>query len=442
MAQTTLRCTALNDTAEGIALYEGKPLRIAGLLEGESAVVELMSGNQGTLVRLLETSKDRVKPPCPYFYACGGCSLQHLAYPAQLDWKTRKVRQQLERFGLDSSVVLPAIGLKDPYFYRTKVQMAFSEKGPKVMAGFYEENTHRIVNVDRCLIQDDIANNIVRTAKQLMMKHKIKPFDEDKGTGLVRHIMIKRSEATSQVLVILVTQEEMFPGRNNFVSDLKKEHPEITSIVQNVNDRKTSIVLGDFERVLFGKGTIEDVIFEKRFLIGSKTFYQVNQKQTQVLYQKALELAKPKAEDVVLDAYAGVGTIGILFADHVRKVIAVEINPASVTNAILNARLNNAKNIRFYKEDTIKFMEQLVAEQTVVDIVVFDPPRAGLEAGFVDALAKLKPKKIVYVSCDPGTLARDLRLIVDQGYELKRVQPVDMFCQTFHVETVSLLSLK
>ena len=218
--------------------------------------------------------------------------------------------------------------------------------------------------------------------------------------------------------------------------------PEITSIVQNVNPRKTSIILGDFERVLFGSGKIEDEMLGNRFLISSKTFYQVNHRQMQIMIQKALELAKPSMDDVVIDAYAGVGTIGMLFAKHVKKVLAVESNADSVSNAIQNAKRNQLRNIRFYKDDAIAFLHKQVDAKEVVDIIVFDPPRSGLEASFIEAIANLKPKKVVYISCDPSTLARDLKLFVEVGYQIMRVQPIDLFPQTFHVESITLLSLK
>jgi 23S rRNA (uracil1939-C5)-methyltransferase len=442
MKQVSAVCELVNHFGQGTVVVENKQYTIPGLLLGETAIVELQDNFKGKIVKIEKASPSRVKAPCPKYEECGGCQLQHMSYELQLELKTKQVKDALERYHLDSSVLLPTLGMKDPFFYRSKVQMAISEKGPKVMAGFYEENTHKIVNVDRCYIQDDIANNIIRTSRQLMSKHKIKAYQEDKELGLIRHIMVKRSPTTSQVLVVLITQEEKFPGRNNFVTDLRLAHPEITSIVQNVNNRKTSVVLGDFERILYGSGKIEDELLGKRFGISAKTFYQVNHRQTSLLYQKAIELAKPKKEDIVLDAYAGVGTIGILFADIVKKVIAVEINPQSVTNAIQNAKLNHVNNIRFYKDDAISFLSHLADEDAKFDIIVFDPPRSGLETNFIQELTRLKPKKIVYISCEPMTLARDLQVIVDSGYELKRVQPVDMFPQTFHVETITLLSLK
>lgn len=434
------RCESMDLTGYGIIKQNGKEFHIANLLPGELAKVEVFEHGYGKVIKILEASKERVKAPCPIYSECGGCHLQHLDYASQLKLKTNYVKSSFETQGLSASTLLPCIGMKDPYHYRNKVQMVFSEKGKRILSGFYEENTHRVINVDNCHIQDEVANKIISTCKELFIKHKIKPYMEDRGTGLIRHVLVKRSKATEEVLVVLVTIEEMFPGRNNFVTDLRKLHPEITSIVQNINGRKTSVVLGDFERIIFGKGVITDVLMNKKFVISSKSFYQINARQTEILYKKAIELAKPSDTDVVLDAYSGIGTIGILMSEYVKKVISVEINPVSVKNAIQNARINNIKNVRFYHEDATQFIKNLVSDQMAIDIVLVDPPRMGLEPSFIDAMLELKPKKMVYISCDPTTLARDIKLLTANHYEIKRIQPVDMFAQTFHVETVVLLS--
>ena len=436
------RCESMDLTGYGIIKYNGKDYHIANLLPGELAKVEVFDHGYGKVIKILESSKDRVKAPCPIYSECGGCHLQHLEYTSQLNLKTNYVKSSFETQGLSPSTLLPCIGMKDPYHYRNKVQMVFSEKGKRMLSGFYEENTHRVINVDNCHIQDEVANKIISTCKELFIKHKIKPYMEDRGIGLIRHVLVKRSKATEEVLVVLVTIEEMFPGRNNFVTDLRKLHPEITTIVQNINGRKTSVVLGDFERIIFGKGVITDVLMNKKFVISSKSFYQINARQTEILYKKAIELAKPSDTDVVLDAYSGIGTIGILMSEYVKKVISVEINPVSVKNAIQNARINNIKNVRFYHEDATQFIKNLVSDQMTIDIVLVDPPRMGLEPSFIDAMLELKPKKMVYISCDPTTLARDIKLLTANDYEIKRIQPVDMFAQTFHVETVVLLSIK
>jgi len=442
MILENIKCNLMNVTGDGIVIAGSKRFRVADLLPGEVADVEIDAAGKGSVRKRYETSLARTKPRCPQYELCGGCSLQHLGYQEQLAVKTDHVRDSLDREGLVPETLIPCIGMKDPWNYRNKVQMAISEKGKKVLAGFYEENTRKIVNADACDIQDRRANDIVHTCKHLFMKHKIDPYREDKGTGLVRHVLVKVADGTGEILVVIVTTQESFPGRNNFVTDLRATHPNITSIVQNVNPRVTPIVLGDFERVVYGKGYIDDELMGKRFRISSKTFYQINPKQTKILYEKVIEFAKPKATDTILDAYSGIGTIAIILAGMAAKVHAIELNPSSVKSAIQNARHNGVRNVSFHQGDAVAFMEEMKAEGSVPDIVVVDPPRQGLDPAFVTALKAVKPPKIVYISCDPETLSRDLNILVKDGYLLRRVQPVDMFCQTAHVETVSLLSLK
>ena len=437
-----IRCESMDLTGYGLCIHNGRSYQVPNFLPGELAKVELLDYGRGKVIKFIETSKNRAKAPCPIYNECGGCHLQHVSYLSQMDIKTNYVKNCFEKEQLSTDSLLPCIGMKDPYHYRNKIQMVFSEKGKKVVAGFYEENTHRVINIDNCFIQDDIANNIIKTCKGLCVKHKIKPYLEDRGTGLVRHVLVKHSQTTNEVMVVIVTVSEIFPGRNNFVTELRQIHPEITTIIQNVNSRKTSIVLGDFERILYGSGTITDILMGKKFLISSRSFYQVNSRQTELLYKKAIELAKPRKTDVVLDAYSGIGTIGIMFSDYVKKVISVEINQVSVKNAIQNARVNKINNVRFYKDDAINFIQSVLADKMAIDIVVVDPPRAGLDSKFIEALLKLEVKKIVYISCDPSTLARDIKILTQKDYEIKRIQPVDMFAQTYHVETVVLLSLK
>ncbi len=437
-----IKCESMDFYGYGLIIHNGKTYQISNFLPGEIAKIEVPVNGKGKVVKFYETSKDRVKAPCPIYSECGGCHLQHINYQTQLEIKTNYVKNCFEKEQLPSQSLLPCIGMKDPFHYRNKIQMVFSEKGKKIMAGFYEENTHRVINIDNCFIQDDVANSIIKTCKELCSKHNIKPYLEDQGTGLIRHILVKHSQSTEEVMVVIVTASEIFPGRKNFVTDLKLIHPEITTIIQNVNSRKTSIVLGDFERILYGPGTINDVLMNKKFIISSRSFYQVNSRQTEILYRKAIELAKPNKTDVLLDAYSGIGTIGIMFSDYVKKVLAVEINQVSVKNAIQNAKINKINNIRFYKDDAVNFIQSVLDEKMQIDIVVVDPPRAGLDKKFVDSLLKLTPKKIVYISCDPLSLSRDLNMITKSDYDIKRIQPVDMFAQTYHVESVTLLSLK
>ena len=442
MKKGIYECIKLDRYGYGMILDLGKNYQVKNILPGEKAEITIFTNGFGKVEKWIKQTPTRVKAKCPKFNECGGCQVQHILYEEQLQMKTNLVKEFLNQYSLEQVLCLPCLGMKDPYFYRNKSQMVISEKGKKTMSGFYEENTHSIVNIDKCYIQDPLANEIIKTCRILMDTQKIKAYQEDRKIGLIRHILVRRSQSTNQVLVTIVTSQEMFPGRNNFVKALREKHPEITSIVQNVNSRQTSIVLGDFERVLYGTGVIQDELLGKTFLVSSKTFYQVNSKQTELLYKKALELAKPKKTDIMLDAYCGVGTIGIYFSDYVKKVYGVELNKESVKQAIQNAKFNQARNIRFYQNDVLDFMNKKKEELEHINIVLVDPPRSGLEEEFIQSVIEIKPEKVVYISCDPETLARDLKVFEKNGYHISQVQPIDIFPQTSHIESVTLLSLK
>ncbi|NLF48135.1 MAG: 23S rRNA (uracil(1939)-C(5))-methyltransferase RlmD [Acholeplasmataceae bacterium] len=436
--------TAIELTLDGygVVLKNNRHYKIPNLLPGEEAIIQTFHNGTGKVVELVKSSPERMKSACPWFDDCGGCQMHHLAYAHQLALKTARIRDVLNKVGIDPVLCLDIIGMKEPLHYRNKCQMAISERNRKVMAGFYEEYTHKLVNVDHCLIQDDRANIIIKTCRKLFQDHKIPIYDEDKRTGLIRHILIRLAKATDEILVVIVTASEVFPGRNNFLKALIAAHPEITSVVQNINPRATSIVLGDLDRVLYGKGTIEDSLLKKRFLIGSKTFYQINHRQTEILYTKALEFAKPSKEDLVLDLYSGIGTIGLCFSDHVNEVIAVEENKTSVKNAIQNARLNQKRNIRFLATGVEEYLSAIVDIDRTPNIVIVDPPRSGLTEAVIQQINRMKPQKLIYISCDPESLGSNLQSLIKSNYQVKKVQPVDMFPYTSHVETITLLSLK
>ena len=379
------------------------------------------------------------KKRCPYQKKCGGCQLQHMAYEQQLAWKQKKVEDLLGKFGKVSSV----IGMKEPWHYRNKAHAVYGyERQKGIISGFYREGTHKIVSVDECLIQDSIADRIMVTIRELLRSFKIKTYDEDTGYGIFRHVLVRTGFLSGQVMVVLVTGSAVFPSRNNFVKALRTAHPEITTIVHNINNRQTSMILGEREHVLYGKGYIEDTLCGKIFRISPKSFYQVNPRQTEVLYRKALELADFSGKETVLDAYCGIGTIGLIASDYVKNVIGVEVNADAIKDAVLNAKTNEVKNIRFYCQDAGEFLVNMAAVGENVDTVIMDPPREGSSRAFLDSLGKMLPEKIIYISCNPETLARDLKILVRKKYEVKKIVPIDMFAQTGHVETVCLLSKK
>ena len=375
---------------------------------------------------------------CPHFGKCGGCQYLHLSYEEQLAAKKHQVKELMEKH----CKVRPIIGMdENPWHYRHKVQAVFGlDRKKQQISGVYEEKTHRILPVETCLIEDQKADAIIATVRSLLKSFKIKVYDEDTGYGLLRYVLIRKAEFTDEIMVVLVTASPVFPSKRNFVEALRREHPEITTVVQNINDRTDSLVLGSKYQVLWGKGYIVDRLCGCSFKISPGSFYQVNPIQAQKLYEKAIELADLTGKETVVDAYCGTGTIGMIAAKKAGKVFGVESNPDAVRDAVGNAKANDVKNIRFYREDAGHFLQSCAADNMPVDVVLMDPPRAGSSEEFLDAVAKIGPKRVVYVSCNPTTLERDCTYLEKQGYRAKEVWPVDMFPWSGAVETVVLLS--
>ena len=392
-----------------------------------------------TAPKKTETKKPAVKSLCPVHGKCGGCQLLDMPYEQQLKKKQAQVAKLLKPYCQLEKI----IGMEDPFHYRNKVHAVFGhKKDGTVISGIYQEGTHFIVPVDECLIEDQRADAIIRDIRGLLKSFKIKTYNEDTGYGLFRHVLIRTGYHSGQIMVVLVLGSPILPSKNNFVKALRKLHPEITTIVLNVNGQKTSMILGEKETVLYGKGYIEDELCGKTFRISSKSFYQVNPVQTEKLYSKAIELAGLTGKERVIDAYCGIGTIGLIASDKAKEVISVELNSDAVRDAIANAKRNGIKNVRFYNNDAGVFMRQMADAGESADVVFMDPPRSGSDEKFLSSVLTLHPKKIVYVSCDPTTLARDLKYLTKHGYKARRAIPVDMFPATEHVETVVLLSRK
>ncbi len=373
---------------------------------------------------------------CPHRKKCGGCQLQNMPYDRQLSFKQVKVIKLLGKY----HHVCEIIGMENPYHYRNKVQAAFGEKRGQIISGVYQSSTHNIVPVDSCMIEDQKADEIIVTIRKLIKSFKLKPFNDVVMKGFLRHVLIKRGFSSGEIMVVLVTAVTDFPKESQFINALLERHPEITTIVQSVNNKRTSLVLGEQSRVLYGSGYIEEDLCGFRFRISPKAFYQINPIQTEVLYTKAIEYAELTGNEIVLDAYCGTGTIGIIASKHAKQVIGVELNSDAVKDAFTNAKLNDIKNIDFYCDDAGKFMVKTADCGAEFDVVIMDPPRAGASLEFLRSLVTLSPKKIVYISCNPETQARDLSFLTRKGYKVRRIQPVDMFPHTEHVETVVLLS--
>lgn len=374
---------------------------------------------------------------CPLYKKCGGCQLQNLTYDEQLKWKQRKAEQFLSVF----CKVAPIKGMDNPYHYRNKVQAAFGTlRNGKIISGVYQSGTHRIVPVDECLTEDKKADAIIVTIRKLLPDFKIAPYNEDSGKGILRHVLIKRGFTSGEIMVVIVTGTPILPAKNNLVKALLKAHPEITTIVHNINPYKTNLVLGSREIVLYGKGTIEDTLCGCVFRISAKSFYQINPVQTEVLYGKAIEFAGLTGKETVIDAYCGIGTIGLIAAGHSGNVIGIELNKDAVHDAISNAKRNGIKNAYFYGGDAGDFMAEMASDNQKADVVFMDPPRSGSSPEFLTSLVNLAPKRIVYISCNPETQARDLKYLCNHGFKVKKIQPVDMFPHTSHIETVALIT--
>lgn len=373
---------------------------------------------------------------CNISKKCGGCQFQGIPYKEQLKKKQKKEQSLLGAYGK----VCPIIGMENPYYYRNKVHAVFDrDRKGNIISGIYEEGTHRVVPVENCLIEDEKSQEIIRTIRGMLKSFKIRTYDEDTGYGLLRHVLIRRGFSTGEIMVVLVTGSPIFPSKNNFVKALRKAHPEITTVVLNVNDRQTSMVLGDREKPIFGPGFIKDRLCGCMFRISPKSFYQVNPVQTERLYKKAIRLADLKGKEKVLDAYCGIGTIGMIASKQVKEVIGVELNRDAVRDAIGNAKGNGVKNIRFYQADAGEFMVAMAEQGEKMDVVFMDPPRAGSDEAFLQSVIKLAPKKVVYISCNPETLARDLGYLTKKKYKVTKICPVDMFPFTDHCEVITCL---
>ena len=373
---------------------------------------------------------------CPAAGLCGACAYLGVPYEQQLKRKTEAVHKLLGSYGK----VLPCEGCEQPFAYRNKTHAVLGiNKDGGIISGTYQAGSHILVPVDFCSIENQDANRIIADIRILLASFKMKIYDEDTGRGLFRHILIRTAHVTGQIMVVLVLSSQILPSKNNFVKALLKLHPEIATIVLNVNDADTSMILGEKEIVLYGKGYIEDILGGIRFRISSRSFYQVNSLQAEKLYQKALELAGLSGKERVIDAYCGIGTISLLAAGRAREVYGVESNPDAIRDAIRNAKANGIKNARFFRADAGDFMEQLASEGEEADVVITDPPRSGCSDRFLKSLARLRPTKVIYISCNPQTQARDLKYLTSQGYRVNTIHPFDMFPQTEEIETVVCL---
>ncbi|MCM3412368.1 23S rRNA (uracil(1939)-C(5))-methyltransferase RlmD [Metabacillus litoralis] len=439
----------LTHEGAGVAKVEGFPIFVENALPDERAKIKVIKVNKGfafgRLIELHEQSKNRIDAPCPIYSQCGGCQLQHLSYEGQLDFKRKQVEQVLARIGkldLNQVTVHPTLGMENPWNYRNKAQVPVGEREGGLVAGFYQKRSHDIIDMERCLIQQAENDDVVQAVKTICEKHGIRAYNEEKHKGWLRHIMVRYGLVTKEIMVVFVTRTADFPHKNEVITEITNQLPQVKSVVQNINNKKTNVIFDDETNVLWGEEYIYDKIGDVKFAISARSFYQVNPEQTKVLYEKALEYAELTGEESVIDAYCGIGTISLFLAQKAKKVFGVEIVPEAIEDAKRNAELNGISNAEFAVGEAEVVIPEWYKQGNQADVIVVDPPRKGCDEALLKTILDMKPKKVVYVSCNPGTLARDLQVLELGGYKTVEVQPVDMFPHTTHVECISQLILK
>ncbi len=437
----------LTHDGAGVAKVDGYPLFIAGGLPGEKGKIKVTKVGKGygfgRLIELYEQSPYRVDPACSIYKECGGCQLQHLSYEGQLQAKEKQVREVMNRIGkLDQVKVHPVLGMEEPWQYRNKSQVPVGEQEGGLIGGFYQQRTHKIIDMKTCLIQQQKNDEVVGLIKEICSRFGVRAYDEARHKGMLRHIMVRHGLVTGEVMVVLVTRTNDLPHKKELVAEIAERVAGVKSIIQNVNSKKTNVIMGEATHVLWGAEVIYDYIGDIKFAISARSFYQVNPEQTKVLYGKALEYAELTGQETVIDAYCGIGTISLFLAKKAKKVYGVEIVPEAIEDAKRNAELNGIENAEFAVGEAETVIPGWYKDGITADVLVVDPPRKGCDEALLQTIIEMKPKKVVYVSCNPATLARDLRILEDGGYQTVEIQPVDMFPQTTHVETVALLELK
>lgn len=436
----------LTHDGAGVAKVDGYPLFIHGALPGEDVQVHVLktlkSYGFAKLLEIEHASPFRVTAPCPVFDTCGGCQIQHLSYEGQMTFKRKLVRDAITRIGkLPDVPVHPVKGMEDPWRYRNKSQIPFGTQNGRVVAGFYQTRSHDIADTDICLIQTPEADTIMNGLKKELHALGIEPYEEATHRGTLRHVVVRKGRATGEVMVVLITKKKKFPQAERAIELIRSLVPETTSIIQNINSEKTNVIFGEETLTLWGKDAIEDQIGDVRFEISARSFYQINPVQTEVLYGQALDYAQLTGEETVIDAYCGIGTISLFLAKQAKFVMGVEIVPQAIEDAKQNAELNGFTNTLFEAGPAEQVIPRWYKEGRTADVLVVDPPRKGCDEQLLRTILKQQPKRVVYVSCNPATLARDLRILEDGGYRTKEVQPVDMFPQSTHCEAVAWLEL-
>lgn len=443
----TLDIIDLSYEGMGVAKIDGYPLFIENALPGERVEVLVVKvGNKfgyGKVEKWLTESPDRQPLKDNRLLRTGIAPLAHLNYEQQLLFKQKQVENVMSKIAKMPEVnILPTIPMENPVGYRNKAQIPVRRMDGRLATGFYKKNSHELVEIEDYYIQDPAIDEAIKRVRDILQRFQVRGYNEAKNEGQIRHIIIRRGHYSHEMMVVLVTRKEKFFKGKEIASIIHEELPEVVSVIQNINEEKTNVILGDKEKVLYGRSYIEDQLLGKTYRISSKSFYQVNTEQTEKLYQTAIEFAALQKEDTVIDAYSGIGTIGLSLADKVKEVYGMELVPEAIEDAQFNALTNKIENAHYEVGKAETVMKKWQDKGVKPSVIVVDPPRKGLDARFIASAIDMEPAKLVYISCNPATFARDAKLFAESGYEVKKVQPVDLFPQTHHVELVALLAPK
>lgn len=429
----------------GVVKIEDYPLFIEGALPEEDILFKVVKVGKkfgfGKLLEVRQESPDRVEITDKVYRQTGTMPLQHLSYEAQLRFKRDQVKNALERIGkLPEVPVFETIGMEEPFGYRNKAQVPVRKVNGHLTTGFFRKNSHDLIPIEDFKIQDPKIDEAIVTVRDILKWYHMKPYNEEKHTGELRHIVVRRGHFTGELMIVLVTRTNQLKRKEEIVSAIKEALPDLVSLIQNINPEKTNVILGRESRVLYGEDAYHDQLLGDTFTISHQSFYQINPVQTEKLYQTAIEYANLSGKETVIDAYCGIGTLTLGLASHAKEVYGLEIVEAAIRNAKHNAKVNNVENVSFEVGAAEELIVEWAKKEREVDVVVVDPPRKGLEKSFIEAILTMMPKRMVYVSCNPATLARDLKWLHEGGYEVMKAQPVDMFPQTSHVEVIALMS--
>ena len=443
----TLEIVSLGHSGEGVGKYEGFTVFVPHALPGETVEVKITEVKKNyakaNLQKVQVPAPFRLVPQCPIYYQCGGCQLQHVAYDQQLVLKRQQVVDAVTRIGKIADVTIhPTLGAAEPWYYRNKMQFPIGMAKGQVAVGCFAQGTHQIINTKHCYIQHSDNDGIAQTVQQVVTELGISTYDERTGQGEMRHVIGRVGIATGEVMVVLVTATPDLPNKVALIQRLLERVPNIVSIIHNVNNKPTNVILGHQMKTVWGRDTITDRLGKFTFHISTRSFFQVNTAQAEVLYNKAVEYAGLTGTETVIDAYCGTGTITLFLAEKAAKVYGIEMIEPAVADAKVNAQINQVTNVEFVVGDVVDVMPRMFKQGLRPEVIVVDPPRAGCDKKVLETFAAMQPERIVYVSCNPASLARDLAILAELGYKTKEIQPVDMFAQTYHVESVALIERK